>query len=78
VKGISRKQSIVLSEIADYVMSHKYPPTVRELSDIVGISHSTLHGYLTRLRSLGLIEWQPERPRTLRLIRQKEVGADAN
>ncbi|WP_339064159.1 transcriptional regulator [Tepidibacillus marianensis] len=52
-----------------FTSEHKYPPTVRELCDIIGLaSSSTMHGYLKRLQLHGLITWEPEKPRTISIV----------
>lgn len=63
------KQLMVLQAIQWYIKEHHYPPTVREIADLVGLkSSSTVHGYLDRLRKAGLIEWEADKPRTLKVL----------
>ncbi|BBI32062.1 LexA family protein [Cohnella abietis] len=77
MKSATTKQMIVLGEIINFAIQYNYPPTVRELCKILGLSPATTHGYLNRLRLRGFIDWEPERPRTLRIL-SREVGANAN
>ncbi|MED1954135.1 transcriptional regulator [Brevibacillus centrosporus] len=66
MKRITSKQRAVLKAILDFTEKHKYAPTVRELTDMVGLkSSSTMHGYLERLKLLGLITWEPSSSRTI-------------
>jgi repressor LexA len=46
-----------------------YPPSVRELRTAAGMSSmSTIHRDLVALRDEGLIEWDPNRNRTIRVV----------
>ena len=61
-------QQRILYAIQQYIDEHNYPPSVREIGEMVGLaSPSTVHGHLFRLQRKGLIEWEPTRPRTLRV-----------
>lgn len=66
----TQRQADVLVTIQVFAKEHGYSPTVRELADRVGLkSSSTVHGLLERLQKHGLIEWEPSRPRTIRIIK---------
>lgn len=69
---IKQRHKDILNAIADYTAEHKYAPAVREVAELVGISTTTLHGYLERLQTHGYVEWQPSRPRTLRVINRAD------
>lgn len=45
---------------------HGRPPSVRELASATGVSGSTMHSYLHRLKSEGVVEWEPRQHRSLR------------
>ncbi len=69
--SVTPKQLIVYDEIKKFVAKHKYSPTVRELAEAVGLkSSSTAHGYLQRLKTRGYIDYQPEQPRTIKLLKK--------
>ncbi|MGG0939855.1 transcriptional regulator [Brevibacillus centrosporus] len=75
MQKITSKQRAVLVAILKFTEKHKYPPTVRELSDMVGLkSSSTMHGYLERLRLLGLVTWEPSSPRTITAIEGEDIA----
>ena len=64
---IDRKQQIVEC-IEEYSRQHGFPPTVRELCRMTGLSStSSVHKYLVELKEQGVIQSLPERPRTLTL-----------
>lgn len=66
---------VIIEAIQAYITEHNYPPTVRELCDIVGLkSASTLHRHLENLRKAGMISWKPSRPRTLNVL-ERDVDA---
>lgn len=44
-------------------------PSVREIMEECGYtSSSTIHNHLHHLKREGLVTWDPEKPRTLRLV----------
>jgi repressor LexA len=69
------RKRMIVEAIQAYVAEHNYPPTVRELCDMVGLkSGSTMHRHLEDLRKAGMISWEPSRPHTLAVL---EREADA-
>ena len=49
----------------------KFPPTVRELGSLVGLSSpSSVHGHLDRLEKNGYLKRDRDRPRTIELTRK--------
>ncbi|MEK8128631.1 transcriptional regulator [Paenibacillus filicis] len=66
---LSKRQEDILSVIAHYAALNGYPPTFREVADLVGLqSSSTIHGHLERLKKKGLLDWEESKPRTLRIL----------
>lgn len=63
------RQAEVLAEIENYIDVWDMPPTVRELSVILGISKSTAHRHLVALRAEGIIEWNQSLARTMRVLK---------
>lgn len=58
----------ILGYIVSYIEEHKIPPTLREISEGVGISTTSVTTYhLQRLEKDGLIERDPNISRGLRL-----------
>ncbi|MFJ9497770.1 LexA family protein [Brevibacillus centrosporus] len=69
------KQRAVLEAILKYTAKHRYAPTVRELTEIVGLKSTiTTHGYLERLKLQGLITWEPSAPRTITVIEGEDIA----
>ena len=70
-KAASQKQIAVLSCIYKHVKDHGYPPTVREICGIVGLSStSTVHSHLNNLIKEGYLQKDPSKPRALEITKQ--------
>lgn len=55
--------------IKNYIIKRGYPPTVREIGQLVGMkSTSTVHRYLVSIKNQRYIAFEPNQPRTLRLF----------
>ncbi|WFR65500.1 hypothetical protein P9222_08625 [Paenibacillus amylolyticus] len=53
---------------------NKYPPTTRELSDMMGwSSSSTAHGYLDRLEKKGYIKRSESIPRGIKIMKEDDI-----
>ncbi|WP_039944438.1 LexA family protein [Thermicanus aegyptius] len=69
-QNLTAKQQEVLLAIQTYIEKHNYPPTVREIGEMVGLSSSsTVHGHLERLKKKGIITYEPSLPRTITIIK---------
>ena len=68
--NITNREKDVLHAIELFTFKHRYAPSVRDIADALGwSSSSTAHGYLQRLKKKGYISWEPDRPRTLKVIK---------
>ena len=77
---LTGRQQEIWDYLVDYVDTHGYPPTVREIGEAVGLaSPSTVHAHLANLERSGLLKRDPTKPRALELIgrerREVHVGA---
>ena len=69
---LTTRQQEIWQFLADYVDSHGYPPTVREIGDAVGLaSPSTVHAHLATLERAGLLKRDPTKPRAIELVGRK-------
>ena len=67
-KGLSERQKNILAYIQEYVAEFRRPPTIREIGSAVNISSTSVVNYnLTKLKERGLLEWDAEVSRGLRL-----------
>ena len=72
---ITKKQALVLQSIYEANNDKGYPPTVREIANIVGLaSTSTVHGHLERLEKSGYIV---KNPTLTRAIEVTDLGMQA-
>lgn len=56
----------LLNIIIDYITTHNYPPTTRDLIELTDIkSTATIHYRLLKLREKGLIDFADYEPRTI-------------
>jgi repressor LexA len=66
-KPATERQRRILGIIRDFTAEHGYPPSVREIGELVGLSSSsTIHAHLKALERRGLISRDPTKPRALR------------
>jgi len=66
---LTGRQQEIWDFLVDYVDTHGYPPTVREIGRAVGLtSPSTVHAHLAKLESAGLIRRDATKPRALEVI----------
>src|SRR6185437_3881243 len=66
---LTDRQQQIWNYLIEYVDSHGYPPTVREIGERVGLaSPSTVHAHLANLERAGLLRRDPTKPRALELL----------
>lgn len=70
MKKLSRMQQRVYDYLVDFVTTHGYPPSVREIGDALDLkSPSTVHFHLTHLAELGYIEKDAGKGRAISIVR---------
>ena len=73
---LTKRQQEIWEFLVQYVDSHGYPPTVREIGEQVGLaSPSTVHAHLANLERAGLIKRDPTKPRALELTGRSSRGS---
>ena len=66
---ISSKQQEILDCIKESILSKGYPPSVREICDMVKLkSTSSVHSHLETLEKNGYIRRDPTKPRTIEIL----------
>ena len=66
---ISTKQQEILEYIKEQILSHGYPPTVRDICQAVNLrSTSSVHAHLETLEKNGYIRRDPTKPRAIEII----------
>jgi len=64
---LTDRQQAVLNVLRSHAAEHGYPPTVREIGEVLGLaSSSTVHSHLAALERAGIIERDPTKPRALK------------
>jgi repressor LexA len=67
--SLTNRQRDILELISATVAERGYPPTVREIGDVVGLSSpSTVHSHLSTLAAEGFIRRDPSKPRAIEVI----------
>lgn len=62
-------QQRVLAAVRELTARRGFSPTVREIGATVGLSSSsTVHTHLAALRAQGLVQWEVEKSRSLRVV----------
>jgi repressor LexA len=51
------------------------PPLLQEIADHLGLRRWTIHSHLVRLKAAGLVDWDPHRPRSLRVTTDPDLLA---
>ena len=66
---LSKRQTRILEVIRDYTEEYGYPPTIREIGDLAGVSSTSVVSYnLKVLQAQGLLVRDRDVSRGLRLI----------
>lgn len=68
VEALSGKRMEILDYIAASLRDRGYPPSVREIADVVGLaSPSTVHAHLAVLQQGGYLQRDPTKPRAIQV-----------
>lgn len=66
---ITNKQEEILNYIKDEILKRGFPPTVREICQMVGLkSTSSVHSHLESLEKNGYIRRDPTKPRAIEIL----------
>ncbi len=73
MEKLTKRQEDVLSFVKSYIVSHGYPPTVREIGKALDISSpATIHAHLTNLEHKGFIRKDSSKNRAIELLVENE------
>lgn len=73
MKELTKRQNEILNFIKNYMVSHGYPPTIREIGTAIGLSSpATIHAHLANLEKNGYIRKQDSKNRALELLVDNE------
>ena len=72
---LTRRQNDILKFIKEYMVSHGFPPTIREIGSALGISSpATIHAHLNNLEKKGVIRKNESKNRALELLVENEYA----
>ena len=73
MEKLTRRQEDALKFIKSYIVSHGYPPTVREIAEAIGVSSpATVQAHLDCLANKGYIKKGSNKNRTIELMVDNE------
>ncbi len=75
MEELTKKQNEILLYIKEFIVSHGYPPTVREIGKAVGASSpATIHTHLNNLENKGFIKKNGSKNRAIELLVKNEFA----
>lgn len=75
MKELTKRQNEILTYIKKYMVSHGYPPTIREIGADLGVSSpATIHAHLANLESKGFIKKEDTKNRAIELLIENEYA----
>ncbi len=73
---LTARQREILECIEQHMRERGYPPSVREIGEVVGLtSTSTVHAHLATLQRLGYLRRDPSKPRAIEVRYDSGSGA---
>lgn len=73
MENLTKRQEEILSYVKEYIVSHGYPPTVREIGKDLGVSSpATIHTHLNKLVEKGFIKKDGAKNRAIELLVENE------
>lgn len=74
---LTPRQQRILDYIRQTVATRRYPPSVREIGDAVGLrSTSSVHAQLGALEQAGMLRRDPSRPRAMEVLGDTDEPAE--
>lgn len=75
METLTKRQDEILSFIKEYIVSHGYPPTIREIGKAMGVnSPATIHAHLNNLEKKGVIKKDDSKNRAIELLVENEFA----
>lgn len=75
MEKLTNRQKDVLDYVKSYIVSHGYPPTVREIGKALNISSpATIHAHLKNLEKKGIIRKDNSKNRAIELLVDNEFA----
>jgi repressor LexA len=74
IESLTKSQQQVLNTVHEYIAEHSYPPTLKELSDLLEVNINAVRDRLKVLSRKGVIRITPNVSRGLELLDPKPSG----
>lgn len=75
MENLTKRQEEIVNYMKEYVVSHGFPPTVREIGKALGVSSpATIHAHLTNLEKKGIIKKDGSKNRAIELLVENEYA----
>lgn len=71
---ITEHQRRTLKAIRNFIVHQGFPPTIKELADILGITPPSTHDQVSQLVRKGYLKREPHKARGLTILREPESG----
>lgn len=68
MKGLTPRQRQILDFVSEFIYRHKFPPTIREISDEFAISVKGAYDHVKALQKKNYIHIDPNRSRTIEIL----------
>jgi repressor LexA len=68
MKGLTARQREVLNFIRGFIQEHKFPPTIREISEHFHVSPKSAHDHVLALEKKGALSFNKNRSRTIEIL----------
>ena len=79
MEKLTNRQQDVLKFVKSYIVSHGYPPTVREIGKALDISSpATIHAHLKNLEKKGIIRKDNSKNRAIELLVENELAVPSD
>lgn len=75
MEKLTKRQEQILNYIKEYMVSHGYPPTIREICKAMEVnSPATIHAHLHNLQKKGVIRMEESKNRAIELLVPNEFA----
>ena len=75
---VTERQEEILTFIRQFIMTHKFPPTFREISDSFGISVRGAYDHIKALEKKGYVRCDKNRSRAIEIIHDRDELSETN
>lgn len=70
IQEITGPQRRTLHEIRLFIIRHGFSPTIKELAEVLGISHASAHGQVNQLVRKGYLKRDSGKARGIAIVRK--------